>query len=59
MARLTFDKVARTLAAVRCLSAGQSFAEVAKSAGCHPSTIRRWVMKAGFRKVGNIYMITQ
>lgn len=48
--RLTFDHVCSVIAAVRCLNSGQSFAQIARSAKRSPSTVRRWVNRAGFRR---------
>ena len=47
---MKFSHICSVIAAVRCLNAGQSFAEIARSAKRSPSTIRRWVNKAGFRR---------
>lgn len=57
MANLTFERVCATAAAVACLNAGQSFEKIAESAKRHPSTIRKWVRKAGYRKSGGKYRI--
>jgi transposase len=53
----SFTKMASTLAAVRCLNAGQSFAQVASSAKRHPSTIKRWLKNAGFFKWEGKYRV--
>lgn len=43
-----FAQVCNTLAAARCLNAGQSLEEVAKAAGRSPATILRWLHAAGW-----------
>lgn len=55
---MKFDHICAVVAAVRCLNAGQSFSEIARSAKRSPSTIRRWVNKAGFHKFHGRYQIT-
>lgn len=50
--KLTFRDICNSAAAVRCRQAGQSHAQIAKSAGKPASTIRRWISKAGFKQRG-------
>lgn len=41
--KLDYARLCALLAARRCRDAGQTVAQIAKSAGKHPSTIRRWL----------------
>jgi len=51
-AKLKFSDICNTAAAVRCRQAGQTDREISKSAGRSPSTIKRWIKKAGFTNRG-------
>lgn len=55
---MKFSQVVNILAAVRCLNGGQSFAQIARSAKRSPSTVRRWVNRAGFHRHNGVYKIT-
>jgi hypothetical protein len=46
----SFKDICGTAAAVRCLKGGQKVTDIAKSAGKSPSSLRRQVSKAGFKK---------
>lgn len=48
-----FKDIVNILAAVRCLNAGQTVEEVAKSAKVSPRKVRGWLNSGGFRRLSN------
>jgi len=48
---INFKHICSILAAVRCLNAGQTVAQVAASAKVSTQTIYGWLKEAGFRKM--------
>lgn len=51
MKTLNFQKICATIAALRCLNAGQSVEQVAVSVKVSPQAVRGWLRQGGFRRI--------